>query len=149
MTPSGALLALPIAVALAGCVAAVPLQPSVVAVPGAGKDSQVFQQDDALCRQPGTDYAQCMIAHGNVMQPAPGAVAYGYPAYSYPAYGYPAYGYAVPGYAYPAYYGPAYVAGPSVAIGIGGGWGWGGGWHGGWGGGWHGGWGERRGGWRR
>ena len=43
-----------------------------------------------------------------------------YAAYSnsYPGYEYPAYGY---GYGGPAYYGPAYVAGPTLAIGIGGG----------------------------
>ena len=56
-----------------------------------------------------TAYTQCMYAHGDSVQPAPGSYA-GYP-------GYPAYGYPVP--AYP------YAYGPSVSIGIGTGWGWG------------------------
>jgi hypothetical protein len=46
---------------------------------------------------------------------APGPYYNSYPAYSAP---YPAYSY---GYGGPAYYGPAYVAGPTLAIGIGGG----------------------------
>ena len=205
------------ALGLAGCVAPPPAGPSVMALPGAGKDFQVFQQDDLLCRQyaagqtgyanpsqaatqsavgsavvgtavgaaagaligaaagnPGAGaaigagsgllvgsaagagnaytsagnvqagydigYAQCMVAHGDTVQPAPTAYA-GYPAYPY-GYPYPAYG-----YPYPAY--GAYVAAPTVVIG--GGWGWGGGWgYRGWGGGWRGGWGGwRGGGWHR
>lgn len=62
-------------------------------------------------------YTQCMYAHGDSVQAAPGGYA-GYPGYGYPA-PYPAYG--------PGYYGPGYYYGPSVSIGVGGGWG--GGWH--------------------
>ncbi len=70
-------------------------------------------------------YTQCMYSHGDSVQSAPSGYA-GYPGYGVPAYGYaaPAYGYPAPYYPYPGYYGPAY--GPSVSIGIGGGWG---GWH--------------------
>jgi len=78
-------------------------------------------------------YTQCMYAKGNSVQAPPGG--YAYPAYGYASPYYP--------YPYPYPYGPAYV-GPSVAIGVGGGWG-GGGWGGGgWGGG---GWGYHGGGW--
>jgi hypothetical protein len=65
-------------------------------------------------------YTQCMIAHGNTVQPPPTGYA-GYP-YPYPSYPYPyaAYPY---GYAYPGYYGPGFVA-PSVSIGFSSGWGW-------------------------
>jgi hypothetical protein len=209
------------ALGLAGCVAPPPAGPSVMALPGAGKEFQAFQQDDLLCRQyaagqtgyanpsqaatqsavgsavvgtavgaaagaligaaagnPGAGaaigagsgllvgsaagvnnayasaggvqagydigYAQCMVAHGNTVQPIPTGYA-GYP--SYYGYGYPyAYPYAYP---YPAYAGGAYLA-PTVVIGggWGGGWGWNRGWGGGWrGGGWGGGW--RGGGWHR
>ncbi len=186
---------------LGGCVAAPPPGPSVMALPGQGKNLEAFQQDDAACRQyawqqtggasPGAaasqsaagsavvgtalgaaagaaigaasgaagagaaigagagllagsaigansaaaaydnvqqyydvSYTQCMIAHGDSVQPPPT----GYAAYPYPPYPYGA---------YPGYYGPTFFT-PSVAIGFGGGWGWGGrGW--GWG---------RRGHWR-
>ncbi len=196
--------------AVAGCVTPPPAGPSVVALPGQGKDLQAFQQDDVACRQyatarngyadpgqaatqsavgsaaagtalgavagvligaatgnPGAGaaigagsglvggsvvgadnavvasgavqtgydvgYTQCMVARGNTVQPTPVA-GYGYPAYGY---AYPAPAYYGPAYYGPAYYGPAYAVGPTLAIGIGGGWG--GGWHRGWGG-WHHGW---------
>ena len=84
-------------------------------------------------------YAQCMASKGDTVQGPPAGYAGGYGA---APYGYPVAGYAPPPAYYPyAYgYGPGWY-GPSVAIGLGGGWGWGGGWgggwHGGWGGGWH------------
>lgn len=60
-------------------------------------------------------YTQCMVAHGDIVQPPPGSYAYPYPYAAYP-YG-------------PAYYGGFY---PSVVFGFGGGWGWGGGGRGHW-----------------
>ena len=178
--------------ALGACAVAPPSGPTVMALPGQGKNFQAFQQDDYGCRQYAsmqtggaspaqaatnsavgsavvgtalgaaagaalgsvggavgagaaiggatgllagsaigannaqasagglqarydTAYTQCMYAHGNTVQSAPG-YAGGYPGYGYPAYGYPA-----------PYY--PYAYGPSVSIGIGGGWGWGDGWH--------------------
>ena len=55
--------------------------------------------------------AAMLAISGCVAAPAP------YQAYGSP---YPAYSYGYP-YGGPAYYGPAYVAGPTLAIGIGGG----------------------------
>ncbi len=67
-------------------------------------------------------YAQCLYAHGDTVQAPPT----GYAAYPPAPYPYPS------PYPYPyGYYGPAYY-GPSVVVGVGGGWGWWGGWHGGW-----------------
>ena len=203
MLPARLLLPLGSAIAgalgLAAC-AAPPPGPSVMALPGGGKDFQAFQQDDFVCRQfaaaqtgnanpsqaatqsavgsaavgtavgaaagaligaaagnPGAGaaigagsgllvgsaagannafasggavqsaydmaYIQCMVAHGNTVQPAPVGFA-----------GSPGFG---PVYAPPVLVGPAFV-GPTVVVGGGwsGGWGWGGGWRGGWGGGW-------------
>jgi hypothetical protein len=188
------------ALALSACTVAPPPGPSVMALPGQGKDFGAFQQDDMACRQyawqqtggaspgvaasqsavgsaavgtvlgaaagaaigaaagaagPGAaigaatgliagtavgannaaasygsvqqaydvSYSQCMVAHGNAIQPPP--TNYAGSPYPYPAY-YP--------YGYP--YGGFFA--PSVAIGFGWGWGGGWGWHGG-GWGWHGG----------
>ena len=238
MPPARTLLPLGAALALGACAASPPAGPSVMALPGQGKDFAAFQQDDFGCRQfaaaqtgfadqskaatqsavgsaavgtvvgaaagaalgaaagnPGLGaaagagtgllfgsaagannanasagsiqdrydigYTQCMVAHGNTVQPSPtgfaGSSGFGYGSPGF-VYGYPAYY----GYGYPGFYGP------TVAIGVGGwgGWGWGrgwggwrgygwrgygwrggyGGWHGGYGGwhsgGWHGGWGR-------
>jgi hypothetical protein len=46
------------ALALAGCAVAPPTAPSILALPGAGKSLQAFQQDDAGCRQ----YASSRVA---------------------------------------------------------------------------------------
>lgn len=55
-------------------------------------------------------YTQCMAAHGDKVEAAPGS----YAAYPAPAYGYPSYGY------YGGYYGYPYAVGPSFGFG----WGW-------------------------
>jgi len=54
------------AFALSGCVVAPPAGPSVMALPGAGKDYQAFQQDDLLCRQ----YAAGQTGYANPSQAA-------------------------------------------------------------------------------
>src|SRR5262245_59064396 len=181
------------------CAVAPPPGPSVMALPGQGKDFATFQQDDVVCRDyawqqsggaspgqaasqsaigsavvgtalgaaagaaigaasaaagPGAaigagvgllagspvgatnaaasygsvqasydvTYAQCIIAHGNPVEPPPPVFA-GYPHRAYP--------YPCPS-PFTGYYGSAFFA-PSIAVGIGTGWGWGwggGGWHG-------------------
>jgi len=72
-------------------------------------------------------YTQCMYSRGNTVQAPPSGYA-GYPAgpgyAAYPGYAYPGYAYPPPAPYYPygpGYYGPAY--GPSLSIGIGGGFG--------------------------
>lgn len=52
-------------------------------------------------------YTQCMVAHGDQVEPLPGS----YAAYPYPTYGYPT---------YYGYYGYPYSYGPSIGFG----WGW-------------------------
>jgi hypothetical protein len=96
---------------LAACSAAAPPDSDVIGLPGKGKDLAAFQQDDTACRnyalarlsptagpaggaplaaQPfGVSYAQCMVAHGDTVQPAPE------PAYAAYPYAYP-YGFAEP-----------------------------------------------------
>ncbi len=54
------------AIGLAGCAVAPPPGPSVLAVPGAGKDFQAFQQDDLLCRQ----FATARTGYANPSQAA-------------------------------------------------------------------------------
>ena len=74
-------------------------------------------------------YAQCMISRGNQVQSPPafaGASPYWSPYGGYAWGGYPGWG----GYPYWGY-GPGWY-GPTVAIGVGGGWGWGRGWGRGW-----------------
>lgn len=67
-------------------------------------------------------YTQCMYGHGNIVQAAPPTgFAAGYPVYGYPPPPPVFYPYG------PAFYGPAPYYGPSLSIGIGGGWG--DGWH--------------------
>lgn len=158
--------------ALSGCVAAVPAQPTLTVIPGQGKTEANLRADDAACRgvpvttstattiapasqaalaTTAEQYYACMASRGEAViqeQPQPYPVYAGYAPYGAPAYTpYPYYGYPY-GYGYP-YAGPYY--GPFVGFGVGFGYGrfyrGGGGWHGG-GYGWHGG-GWHGGGWRR
>ncbi len=153
-----------VGLALSGCVAAVPVQPTLTVIPGQGKTEANLRADDAACRgapvattraanapvtqaSPVTadQYYACMASKGeDVVQQQPQAYAaypYAVPAYvpyAYPAvaaYPYPYYGY---GYAYPYPYGVGYF-GPYVGFGVGFGYGgfYGRGFHGGYHGGYH------------
>ena len=115
--------------ALSGCVAAVPVQPTLTVIPGQGKTEANLRADDAACRvaPAGTaatisesQYYSCMASKGeSVVQeqaqayPAYGTVPYAGVPYVVPAYA--AYGYPY-GYGYP-YYGGYY--GPFVGFGVG------------------------------
>jgi len=58
--------ALTMALAATGCAVAPPTGPTVLSVPGSGKDFAQFTQEDANCRQ----YAQAQIGYGSPAQAA-------------------------------------------------------------------------------
>jgi hypothetical protein len=126
-----AILVLGATLTLGACVVAPPPAPALIAAPGSGKDPAAFQQDDLACRQQaqsaaensGLSYAQCMTAHGDIMQQAPADAPYPYGWYPF----IPFYPYAYP-YAYPGavYWGGFYGGWGRYGVG-----GWHGGWHGG------------------
>ena len=123
---------------LSGCVAAVPVQPTLTVIPGKDKTEANLRADDAACRSPrasgpaastaagsasqapitADQYYACMASRGeDVVQQQPRPYAYAAPVYA--PYAYPAiaaYPYPYPYYGYP--YGPAYF-GPYVGFGFG------------------------------
>jgi hypothetical protein len=83
-------IAIPGALALAGCATVLPSGPDVVGMPSAGKDVAQFRQDDAACRSDAGQqirgeigvrdqlsfqerydlaYAQCLASKGNAVRP--------------------------------------------------------------------------------
>ena len=116
------------ALALSGCVAAVPTESSLTVIPGQGKTEADLRADDVICRSAsnatgapaGTagqlvtsasaatavsadQYYACMAARGETVIEQRTAVVPAYAGYAYPAY--PAYGYGVPYAGYPYGYG--------------------------------------------
>ncbi len=77
------LLAVGSALALSAC-AHYPVGPSLMVLPGTGKDFSRFQDDDAMCRDYASStlqsrydnaYLQCMYANGNQIPVPPGSFA--------------------------------------------------------------------------
>ncbi len=123
---------------LSGCVAAVPVQPTLTVIPGQGKTEANLRADDVACRgaapqsATGTSstpasqapavtadqYYACMASRGEsvIQQQTQVYPAYAYAAPAYVPYAYPAVAYPYPYYGYGYPYG---YFGPYVGFGIG------------------------------